>query len=641
MLRKLIALSCILVCGLAHADVRSYEDAEDGSASRWRVVDDTPAGASVSVVSDPSLGSQVIQLSGNGTDNAYRIGGSTAAGGGWNDTSRFFLSWKMRSAENFAVYVAVSTSSGFRYLTYDTRADDRGLFGGYYVHHGLGPASRDDTWRTVERDLVADLADVEPDNTLLAVHGFFTRGSFRLDDLSLSDLPPPPAQQFVYEDAEDGSAGRWRVVDDTPAGASVSVVSDPSLGSQVIQLSGNGTDNAYRIGGSTAAGGGWNDTSRFFLSWKMRSAENFAVYVAVSTSSGFRYLTYDTRADDRGLFGGYYVHHGLGPASRDDTWRTVERDLVADLADVEPDNTLLAVHGFFTRGSFRLDDLSLSPASTSMNRSPTADAGRDVSVELGQTITLDGSASRDPDGAIVSYSWRRTDDTVVGTTASIAYTPAVVGTESISLTVVDDGGSTGTDTTVVTTTAGSGVAKVNYEDAEDGSAGRWRVVDDTPAGASVSVVSDPSLGSQVIQLSGNGTDNAYRIGGSTAAGGGWNDTSRFFLSWKMRSAENFAVYVAVSTSSGFRYLTYDTRADDRGLFGGYYVHHGLGPASRDDTWRTVERDLVADLADVEPDNTLLAVHGFFTRGSFRLDDLSLSTGTDGTGIGLPPPPPMF
>jgi hypothetical protein len=87
------------------------------------------------------------------------------------------------------------------------------------------------------------------------------------------------------------------------------------------------------------------------------------------------------------------------------------------------------------------------------NQQPVAHAGvdrmlADTDASGEETVTLDGSGSSDPDGAIVSYQW--TDGAqIIGTGA----TPAVslpVGEHTLSLTVTDDGGASSSDTVFIT-----------------------------------------------------------------------------------------------------------------------------------------------------------------------------------------------
>lgn len=85
---------------------------------------------------------------------------------------------------------------------------------------------------------------------------------------------------------------------------------------------------------------------------------------------------------------------------------------------------------------------------------PTADPGGPYTGTAGVALTLDGSGSMDPDGSIASYSWDFGDETtaeVMQPTTSKTYMAA--GTYAISLTVTDNTGMTGTQTTTATIAA--------------------------------------------------------------------------------------------------------------------------------------------------------------------------------------------
>ncbi len=83
---------------------------------------------------------------------------------------------------------------------------------------------------------------------------------------------------------------------------------------------------------------------------------------------------------------------------------------------------------------------------------PTARAGPDVTIDLGDSVLLNASASTDNVG-IVSFSWRvqETGDTLAGEV--VTYRPAAGGTFTIVLTVADAAGNTATDAFVVTVIA--------------------------------------------------------------------------------------------------------------------------------------------------------------------------------------------
>ena len=91
------------------------------------------------------------------------------------------------------------------------------------------------------------------------------------------------------------------------------------------------------------------------------------------------------------------------------------------------------------------------------NESPVADGGGNQTVDEETTVTLDASASSDPDGSITAYSWTQTSGTAVtltgATSASASFTaPTLTSQETLTfeLSVTDDDNASDTDTVTIT-----------------------------------------------------------------------------------------------------------------------------------------------------------------------------------------------
>ena len=102
------------------------------------------------------------------------------------------------------------------------------------------------------------------------------------------------------------------------------------------------------------------------------------------------------------------------------------------------------------------DTVVITVSSPAANKAPTANAGPDQTVidtdnNGSHQVTLNGSGSSDSDGNIVSYVWKE-GSTQLGTGATLNVTLAV-GSHTITLTVTDNGGLTGTDKVVITVNA--------------------------------------------------------------------------------------------------------------------------------------------------------------------------------------------
>lgn len=100
------------------------------------------------------------------------------------------------------------------------------------------------------------------------------------------------------------------------------------------------------------------------------------------------------------------------------------------------------------------------------NNAPVASAGTNQNVAGGVTVNLDGSASTDPDGDALTFSWTQAGGTNVTLNNANAATPSFVspnatGTLTFQLTV-SDGSLTGSDTVNVTVTTSPTLFITNF-----------------------------------------------------------------------------------------------------------------------------------------------------------------------------------
>ncbi len=119
--------------------------------------------------------------------------------------------------------------------------------------------------------------------------------------------------------------------------------------------------------------------------------------------------------------------------------------------------TITATKAADTNYNEASDGYILQVIDPSVDNTPTAMAGDDISTTSNSIVNLDGSASTDPDGVIVSYSWQQISGLAVSLLnrdqVSPGFVAPVISADSylvFELTVADDGGKTATDEVQVT-----------------------------------------------------------------------------------------------------------------------------------------------------------------------------------------------
>jgi len=128
-----------------------------------------------------------------------------------------------------------------------------------------------------------------------------------------------------------------------------------------------------------------------------------------------------------------------------------------DLGDGVFDNGAIVAHAFSSAGVYTVtltvtDDGNLTDSDTALvtitnagNQLPLASAGPDQSDLVGQTLTFNGNGSSDPDGFLISHDWDFGDG-ASGSGIVVTHAYLLPGLYTVTLTVMDDGNLTDSDT---------------------------------------------------------------------------------------------------------------------------------------------------------------------------------------------------
>jgi len=413
----------LLIVLLTHfINATTYENAEDGTTNGWSAYSTNSNIATITNIVDSEKNSKVISLNRNGGKSSFVLG-HWSSSDKWNNRDNKIIQWSMKFSKSFIIYVSLETTKGQRYLMYRPRDNYRGtLSNGQYIYHGIGAGVYDGTWQSFTRDLEADLKELQPNNSIIAVNSFQVSGEGLVDDIELN------SNKMVYEDGEDGTANGWSAYSTNSNIATITNVYDSEKNSKVISLNRNGGQSSFVLG-HWSNNHKWNNKKSKVIQWSMRYTHGFIIYVSLETTEGQRYMMYRPRDNYKGtLNSGQYIYHGIGAGVNDGTWQTFTRDLEADLKELQPNNSIIAVNSFQISGEGLVDDIGLMVTddsnSTEEDSVPpviTLNGDANITIEKDGTYTeLNATAVDDVDGN-VSVSISGTVDTATVGVYTITY----------------------------------------------------------------------------------------------------------------------------------------------------------------------------------------------------------------------------
>ncbi len=320
---------------------------EDGTNQGWHLESTEADDGRVTTAIDPEKGN-IVKLNSIGT--GLFLGGYRWDNGlRWENEQNKNLKITFRSSDEFDILAIVQNENGEnRYIHYWEETSEPNSENAKHI--SLHQNTRDGQWHTIERNLEKDLGE-----SISKVEGIIVRCA-HVDIASLELFSPLEDNGTLYEDAEDGESNRWSIYNEenSPSGASISNVYDPTRGSRVIQFEGDGVNNWYQIESS------WNNQTDKLLKFSLKFDENFLIYVQINTTKGNRMLRYSTKDSGEGMIeGSREISHGLSASANDGKWHTFARNLERDLQRYDRDNELISVNRLFVRGDGMIDDIGL------------------------------------------------------------------------------------------------------------------------------------------------------------------------------------------------------------------------------------------------------------------------------------------
>ncbi len=340
-------------------------------------------------------------------------------------------------------------------------------------------------------DLFGWSVSVSNDTAVVGAHGdddkgsayvFVRNGSSWSEEAKLTASDGAPVDQFGFSVSVSGDTaivGAWydEVGGNDDQGSAYVFARNGSSWSQEAKLTASdaAVDDEFgrsvSVSGETAVVGAWHDEDNGYRSGSayvfVRSGSSWSEEAKLTASDGAQgdffgvsvSVSGDTTVvgaygdDDRGsISGSAYVFVRSGSSWSEQAKLTASdgaaNDLLGHSVSVRGGTAVVGANGDDDKGS-----RSGSAYVFVLNQQPTAVASASpTSVELGETVTFDGSGSTDPEGDALSYSWDFGDGRSGKGILPTHYYQAE-NTYTVRLTVDDGHGGTDSDTVQITVTA--------------------------------------------------------------------------------------------------------------------------------------------------------------------------------------------
>ena len=166
-----------------------FEDAEDGSTSRWSLEEENTTNTITNTTS-PDRPGKVIAFSGSpSVANQLNTFSLTDTG----EFNSFNLGWSHTFQDYFVIKINISTSQGDKTLFY-WPGDMTFIAGaGNAIFIGLGSESANGEWQSFTRNIHDDVRQIESINDIFSLNQFTLYGNGQIDDIKIDISSSPPA----------------------------------------------------------------------------------------------------------------------------------------------------------------------------------------------------------------------------------------------------------------------------------------------------------------------------------------------------------------------------------------------------------------------------------------------------------------